>query len=138
MAFLQTANDARFLRVFLHTSPYLFAGSAFLAFGLVAAGLAVIRRKFDALLVYFALFASLYGLRMWVQSDIIHTALASSATFVRLSSAMDFLMPIPAFLFFSAAGLLHRSGKIVGYFLAVVGTTLALITCVSGLRPAYY
>src|SRR5277367_49157 len=128
MAFLQTADDTRFLRAFLHTSPYLFAGSAFIAFGLGATGLAFIRRKFDALLVYFALFASLYGLRMWVQSDIIRSALANSTAFIRFSSAMDFLMPIPAFLFFSAAGLLHRSGRIVGYFLAVVGTSLALIT----------
>jgi sigma-B regulation protein RsbU (phosphoserine phosphatase) len=138
MSFAQTSDNARLLRIFLHTSPYLFAGSAFMAFGLVAAALAIIRRKFDALLVYFALFASLYGLRMWVQSDIIRTALANSSPFIRFSAAMDFLMPIPAFLFLSAAGLLHRSGRIVGYFLALVGTTLALITCISGLRPAYY
>ena len=138
MSLIQTTDSARFLRVFLRTSPYLFAGSAFIAFGLVAAALALVRRKFDALLVYFALFATLYGLRMWVQSDIIRTALANSVAFVRFSSAMDFLMPIPAFLFLSAAGLLHRSGRIVGYFLATVGTGLALITCISGLRPAYY
>jgi sigma-B regulation protein RsbU (phosphoserine phosphatase) len=138
MSFVQTADNARFLRAFLRASPYLFAGSAFIAFGLVAAVLACIRRKFEALLVYFALFASLYGLRMWVQSDIVRAAWANSAVYIRSSSAMDFLMPIPAFLFLSAAGLLHRSGRMVGYFLAVVGTTLALVTCTSGLRPAYY
>jgi sigma-B regulation protein RsbU (phosphoserine phosphatase) len=138
MSFLQATDNERFLRAFLRTSPYLFAGSAFIAFGLVAAALTAIRRKLDSLLVYFALFATLYGLRMWVQSGIVRTALANSVAFVRFSSAMDFLMPIPAFLFLSAAGLLHRSGRAVGYFLAAVGTGLALITCISGLRPAFY
>lgn len=131
------ASDAAF-RDFLRASPNLFAGSAFIAFGLVAAVLAFVRRKFDALLIYFALFASLYGLRIWIKSPLIASPLAASIAFSRFSSALDFLMPIPAFLFFSATGLLHRSGRFVGYFLAIVGTTLAFLTCVFGRSGKYY
>ncbi len=141
MSFLQSlpAGDSDlFFRNFLRATPNLFAGSAFIAFGLVAGILAAIRRKFDALLIYFSLFASLYGLRILIKSPIVSVPMGGSMAFLRMSSILDFLMPIPAFLFFSATGLLHRSGRYVGYLLAAVGTSLALITCVSNARGAYY
>ena len=57
------------LSAFHRDAPYLFLGAAFVAVGLVSAAFATIRRKHDSLLVYFALFAVLYGLRLWIQSE---------------------------------------------------------------------
>jgi hypothetical protein len=41
-----------------------FLAAAFVTVGLLAAGLAALRRKPDALLIYFALFAAFYGARL--------------------------------------------------------------------------
>lgn len=125
------------LRAFRSDSPYLFTGAAFIGFGLVAAGFVVIRRKFDALLVYFALFASLYGFRLWIQAEIFGIMFAGSVPFARIASAINYLIPIPAFLFFDSAGLLHRTGRVVGYILTVVGISLAMATCLFGSSRSY-
>src|SRR5271157_4617645 len=61
------------LSAFHRDAPYLFLGAAFVAVGLVSAALAAIRRKYDALLIYFALFAAFYGLRLWIQSSLLRT-----------------------------------------------------------------
>src|SRR5258708_35683461 len=52
------------LNIFRGDAPYLFLGAAFVAVGLVSAAFAAIRRKRDSLLIYFALFAVFYGVRI--------------------------------------------------------------------------
>jgi phosphoserine phosphatase RsbU/P len=47
---------------------YLFLGAALTAVGIVSAAFAVLRRRRDSLLIFFALFAALYGLRLWISS----------------------------------------------------------------------
>jgi len=54
------------LRVFHHDELRLFLGAAFVTVGLVAGAFCVLRRKFDALLVWLGLFAILYGARLWL------------------------------------------------------------------------
>jgi phosphoserine phosphatase RsbU/P len=120
------------VQVFRHDSPYLFAGAAFFAFGLLVAAFSVVRRKVEPLLVYFALFASLYGLRLWMQSDIVKMAVSHSTAFLRLTGALDALMPLPAILFFNAAGLLRQTGKALLYGYTAVSTVLALLILVHG------
>jgi sigma-B regulation protein RsbU (phosphoserine phosphatase) len=44
------------LRVFNHAKIYLFLGSAIITVGLPAASFSLLRRRFDALLLWFALF----------------------------------------------------------------------------------
>jgi hypothetical protein len=80
-------SAAEALRTFLRDGPYLFAGAAFVTVGLLAAGFAAVQRKRDLLLFYFALFAGLYGLRLWVQADVIRGGLRNSTLYWRLSSA---------------------------------------------------
>jgi len=58
--------------------------------------------------IYFALFAFLYGQRLWVQAGVLGVLVPHSQLFERLRYGIDFLVPIPAFLFFNAAELLHR------------------------------
>jgi sigma-B regulation protein RsbU (phosphoserine phosphatase) len=45
------------LRIFNHAQIYLFLGSAIITVGLLAASFSLLRRRFDALLLWFALFA---------------------------------------------------------------------------------
>ena len=92
----------------------------------------------DSLSIYFALFAFLYGQRLWIQAGLLGVLVPHSALFERLRSGIDFLVPIPAFLFFDAAGLLHRRGKIAGYVLGVVLGSLAIATFAFGPSPSYH
>jgi hypothetical protein len=68
------------LTTFRRDAPYLFLGAAFAAVGMVSAAFAVLRRQRDSLLICFALFAALYGLRLWISSPIL-VMIAQSATF---------------------------------------------------------
>ena len=111
------------LRAFHRDAPFLFLGAAIVAVGLIAAVFSAIRRKLDPVLIYFALFASLYGLRMWILSNLVGITMKGSSLYPRLSSAVDFIVPIPAFFYFKAAGLIRRQAKIAGY---VVGIVLGL------------
>jgi sigma-B regulation protein RsbU (phosphoserine phosphatase) len=131
-----TATDL--LRVFHRDEPYLFLGAAFTTVAIVAAAFSFLRRKVDSLTIYFALFAFLYGQRLWVQAGVLEVLVPPSQLFERLRSGIDFLVPIPAFLFFEAAGLLHRLGKIVGYFLGVLLGWLAISTFAFGPSPSYH
>lgn len=116
------------LQAFHHDAPFLFLGAAIAAVGLVAAVFSAIRRKLDPVWIYFALFAVLYGLRLWIRSNLMGLATQGSLLYPRFSAAIDFIIPIPAFFFFKAAGLLRRQAKIAGYVLGIVLGSLALAT----------
>jgi sigma-B regulation protein RsbU (phosphoserine phosphatase) len=62
-------SAAQVLSAFHRDAPYLFLGAAFVAVGMVSAAFSVLRRKKDPLLLYFALFAVLYGIRLWIQAE---------------------------------------------------------------------
>ncbi len=133
MALLQAdVSSAAVVRTFTNDSPYLFLGSVFIGVGLIAGAFTAIRRKFDPLFIYFALFAVLYGLRMWVQADLTAFAFSPAWFYPRFHDAINYLVPLPGFLFFGSAGLLDRSGRIAGYVVAIVGTLLATVACIVG------
>ncbi len=125
------------LRIFHRDEPYLFLGAAFTTVAILAAAFSFLRRKVDALAIYFALFAFLYGQRLWVQAGLLEVLVPHSAIFERLRSGINFLVPIPAFLFFEAAGLLHRRGKILGYVLGTLLGSLAIATFAFGPSASY-
>jgi len=118
-------------------SLLLYLGSAIATTGLVAAAFAAVRRKNSALLVYFAIFAMLYGVRMWMQTPTAYLVFYGSEIFNRLSSAINFLVPIPAFLFFDAAGFLRRKIKFATYALLSVFGVLFIATLITG-RSTFY
>jgi sigma-B regulation protein RsbU (phosphoserine phosphatase) len=123
------------LQAFRRDAPLLFLGAAIAAVGLVAALFSAIRRKFDPVLIYFALFAVLYGLRMWMVSNLMVLTMQGWWLYPRVSAAADFTVAIPAFLFFNAAGLLRRQAAILTY---VLGTVLGSLALASFLRTATY
>ena len=130
-----TASEV--LRVFLRDEPNLFLGIAFTTTGILAAAFTLLRRKLDPLLIYFALFAFFYGQRLMMQLGLLQILVPHSEFFLRLRSAANFVVPIPAFLYFDAAGLLHRGGKMIGYALSVILGSLTVLTLVSGTSHAY-
>jgi sigma-B regulation protein RsbU (phosphoserine phosphatase) len=126
------------LRIFHRDEPYLFLGAAFTTVAILAAAFSVLRRKVDSLAVSFALFAFLYGQRLWVQAGLLEALVPHSNILERLRSGIDFLVPIPAFLFFEAAGLLHRRARILGYILGILLGSLSLVTFTFGPSPVYH
>ncbi len=123
------------LRIFHQDEPALFLGSAFTTVGIVTVAFCLLRRRFDALLVWLGVFAFLYGQRMWFDTGILHVTLAGNQLFADLRWAVDFVVPIPAFLFFQAAGLMPRRGKLVTAILSIVFLSLAVAVFVVGRLP---
>jgi sigma-B regulation protein RsbU (phosphoserine phosphatase) len=125
------------LRGFRHDVPSLLFGAMIMAVGLVAAAISEIRRKHDRILNYLAFFAGLYGLRMWMQTGMFFMEQRWSF-YPRLSSAIDFIVPIPAFLFLDAAGFLHRRTRNALYVAGIILSLLALATLAVGPRAIFY
>jgi sigma-B regulation protein RsbU (phosphoserine phosphatase) len=126
------------LQAFRRDGPSLFLGAMIMAVGLVAAAFYTLRGKHDPILVYFAFFAALYGLRMWIKADVLSLTMQGSPFFPRARSAIDFIVPMPAFLFFNAAGLLHRWFKTAVCALGIVIGLFGVATLWVGPRDISY
>src|SRR5580704_17990624 len=98
------------LRTFHHDELYLFLGAAFTTFGLISVAFAFLSRKFDAMLFWLGLFAIFYGQRVWIDLPLLALMVPPSAFFDNLRWAASYLVPIPAFFYFDAAGFLTRFG----------------------------
>jgi phosphoserine phosphatase RsbU/P len=125
------------LQAFRHDVPTLLFGAMIMAVGLVSVAFSEIRRKHDPILIYLAFFAGLYGLRMWIQSGIF-TMMQGWSFYPRVSAAIDFVVPIPAFLFLNAAGFLHRRTRNALYGVGVMLALLALATLAVGRQSIFY
>jgi len=125
-----TAADV--LRAYHHDEPLLFLSAAFITVAILSAAFCVIRRRFDPLLVNLALFAYLYGQRMRFDTDIIRLAISHSVFLSRLRTAVFYLVPLPGFGFFEAAGFMGRWGKTVVVAATVIFASLIVGTIVFG------
>ena len=125
------------LRAFYRDAPYLFLGAAFTAVGVVSAAFAVLRRRRDPLLIFFALFAALYGLRLWISSPLLAMTVPNSTLYPRVRAGFNYIILIPAFLFFISLGLPRRIERVVGYAMVGLGCVLASATCLFGDATIY-
>ncbi len=123
------------LRTFHRDEPFLFLGAAFTTIALLCAALSLLRRRFDALLIWLAIFAFLYGQRLWLDSGLLSITLAGNEFFARIRWAVNFLTPVPAFLFFQSAGLLPRRGRLFTAILTATFAALALAVFIVGRQP---
>jgi sigma-B regulation protein RsbU (phosphoserine phosphatase) len=112
------------LSVFRRDELQLFIAAASITVGLVAIGFSFIRQRFDRLLSFFAWFATLYGCRLWMQSGIHSFMTPPSAAIDKLQMALNFLVSIPAFLFFEASGLIGRPGRVIAYTVCLLELSL--------------
>ena len=125
------------LRAFHHDEPFLFLGAAFNTVTIILVGLCVIRRKPDGLLLSLAWFAHLYGIRLWINSELLYLSVPPSEFFHRLRAAIDYLVPVPAWIFFNYAGFLGRLSKNLLAFLSIfIGLSVASL--VFGPRPVFH
>ena len=115
------------LRAFDRDAPYLFLGAAFTAVGLVSAAFAVLRRQRDSLLVFFALFAALYGLRLWISSPLLAMTVQSPTFYPRVRASLHYIILAPAFLFLISLGLRRRIDRAVAYAMVGAGCVLAIV-----------
>jgi sigma-B regulation protein RsbU (phosphoserine phosphatase) len=95
------------------------------------------RRRFDALLVWMAIFAHLYGQRLWMNAGLLRMTIPDTESFRRLTAATDYLVPIPAFLFFQAGGFLGRWGKKIVVALVALFAALVIGTVLLGALPIF-
>jgi len=125
------------LRVFHHDEPFLFLGAAFTTIGIVAALFCILRRRFDALLLFLAIFAFLYGQRLWLNARLLEIMLPDQHLLGQLRAIANYLVPIPGFLFFRAAGFLGRAGRAVTLFATILFSGLVVATLVVGQRDYF-
>jgi phosphoserine phosphatase RsbU/P len=118
-------------------APYLFLGASFVTRAFIAAGLPVIRRKYDPLFVWIAVFAFLDGGRLWLQSDCPWGTAAPSLIFERVRSAIDFFVPIPIFLFLRASEFLNRFLRICAWIVGILCLLLFVGTLGLGHFPVF-
>ena len=117
--------------------PYLFLGASFVTCAFIAAAIPIIRRKYDPLFVWIAVFALLDGGRLWLQSDIPWSAGAPSPIFERIRWAIDFLAAIPIFLFLQAAEFLNRLLRIWAWIVGILCLLLFIGTLAIGHLPVF-
>jgi phosphoserine phosphatase RsbU/P len=116
------SSDA--LSAFRRDEIQLFIAAASIAVGLATVGFSFIRRRFDRLLSFFAWFAVLYGIRLWMQSSIHGLMVRPSAILERAEFALNFFVSIPAFLFFEASGFIKRAGRVTVYCVCLLEVAL--------------
>ncbi len=120
------------LRAFHHDELSLFLGSSFVTVGLIIGGFLIIRRRFDALLFWLAVFSILYGNRLWAETQLLGMIIPSSEFFARLRAVINFLVPIPAFFFFEAIGFLGKSGKYLAHVSSGIFICLVVAAALAG------
>ena len=131
----RTANEV--LRAYHHDEPLLFLAAAFITVGIVSAAFCVIRRRFDPLLIHLAIFANLYGQRLRLTSEFFVISHSPNNFFLHLQAAVNYLVPIPAFAFFEAAGFMGRRGKAIVIGLSVVFLSLVVGALIFGPHHAF-
>ena len=131
-----TANEV--LRLFHRDEPFLFLGAAFTTVALLCAAFSLLRRKFDALLLWLAAFAFLYGQRLWLDTNILGVTLQGKEVFHEIRGIVNYLTPIPAFFFFQSAGLIPRRGRPFVLILVSLFFGLAIATLIVGRLPVLH
>jgi phosphoserine phosphatase RsbU/P len=116
------------LQAFRRSEPQLFIGAASVTVGLVVVGFLLIRRRFDRLLSFFAWFAVLYGERLWLLHSVLRLMEPPSLLRSQFDAALNFLVAVPAFLFFQETGLVGRAGRVISYTVCLL--EMALIAAI--------
>ena len=107
------------LRAFHHDEPFLFLGAAFNTVTIILIGLCIIRRKADGMLLSLACFAHLYGIRLWINSDLLRLSIPASEFFHRFSAAVDYLVPVSGIYLFLFRWVSRQAGDMYPIFVVL-------------------
>ncbi len=125
------------LHALLSDGIYLFLGAAFVTVGMLTAAMLFLRRKFDILLACLALFATLDGIRLWLESSSVTLLLGTSPFLDEIRGALAHLVPIPALIFVLACGFLSRAVTKIVYAVIALLLCLTLATVLVGPLPIF-
>ena len=120
------------LRFFDQAQIYLLLGAGITTLGLVSGAFLLLRRRMDPLLFWFTLFATLYGLHLIMDYQLLWWLGMRPEGFRRIVVALEFLIPLPAFLFFDTMYLLGRTGRIIVFIISPLAVCLSLATLIFG------
>lgn len=126
------------LRALRHDEVYILLSPTLIMVGILAAAYCFLPRRFNVLLFWLALFAILDGLRLLLQSQSVALLIGPSATLDRSSTALNYIVPLPAFLFFRTAGLLSQAFIRSAYGVCVILFVLLSGTLIFGPKPWFY
>lgn len=99
------------LKIFNHAEVYLLLGAVITTIGLLAGAFSLLRRRLDPLLLWFALFAMLYGLRLALDNQPLWAMHLQPVMLRRVVVALQWLIPIPAIFFFRKLDLFEVQGR---------------------------
>ena len=125
------------LQAFNHDQIYLILGAVITTIGLIPAFFSLMRRRFEPLAFWFALFAVLYGVRLLMNHQLFWDLGLRPLLFHRILSFIGFLVPIPAFFFFRSLNLLGRSGYVLSLVIPPILGLIAVLTLVFGTRDLF-
>jgi sigma-B regulation protein RsbU (phosphoserine phosphatase) len=137
LAQLGTATDPQVarsvvLRIFNQNQIFLLVGAAIMTVGLLAAGFALLRRRLDPLLLWFATFAGLYGAFLVFEYQPLWNLGVQAPVLSRMGLAVGLLVPVPAFFFFDGLNLLGKAGRLLRNSIWPIAVTLAILTVALG------
>ncbi len=122
------------LRDFNHSEVYLLLGASITTIGLLAGCFSLLRRRVDPLLLWFALFAILYGVRLDLGYQLLWALDLHPLLLQRVTLVIQCLIPIPAFFFFSALNLSGGRARILSTVVWPVAISLAVASLFLGHR----
>jgi phosphoserine phosphatase RsbU/P len=137
LAQLGTATDPQVarsvvLRIINQNQIFLLVGAAIITVGLLAGGFALLRRRLDPLLLWFAAFAGLYGTFLVFEYQPLWNLGVQAPILSRIALAVGLLVPVPAFFFFDELNLLGKVGRFLRNAIWPITVTLAILTLALG------
>ena len=122
------------LRIFNHDQIYLLLGATITTVGLLAGCFSLLRRRLDPPLLWFALFAILYGVRLCLNYQLVWALQLKPPLLDRLVFAIGILIPIPAFFFFRTLDLFGGKGRFISNLVWPVSVSLGMTALLIGRR----
>jgi phosphoserine phosphatase RsbU/P len=122
------------LRIFNRSQIFVCLGAVITAVGVLAAAFSMLRRRLDSLLLWFALFAILYGVRLAIHYQPMWQLGMHPQIFERVAVGIGYLVPIPAFLFFITLKILNAFGRRLVILVSPVLVALSVATLAIGPR----
>lgn len=120
------------LAYFGQIEAYLLLGASILTCGVLTSLFMLLRRRIDRLLLWFSVFAGFYGLHLILDYQLLWWLGYRPEFFRRIVVALELLIPLPAFFFFSELDLLGRTGRLLAVIISPIAIGLALATITIG------